>query len=97
MIGKNFDAVHIHSGTIIENAIERQTSLGVQAKVYFDRGLLVPDSIVTTLIMQKLNEPEVAERGYVLDGYPRTKEQANSLIQAGFIPKHVGIFRVYSS
>lgn len=70
-------------------AYQKQTNVGVQARAYIDRGELVPDAIITAMILQNLKDPEVVERGYILDGFPRTKQQALSLIQAGFIPDHV--------
>lgn len=83
--------MYIHSGALLETAIEKQTTIGIQAKPYIERGVLVPDIMITTLVMQRLKDPEVVEKGYVLDGFPRTKAQANSLIQAGYIPDHVGM------
>ncbi|KAI8899563.1 adenylate kinase-domain-containing protein [Globomyces pollinis-pini] len=88
-LARQFDVVHINTGKLLNQAYEKQKSNGVQAKPYIDRGMLVPDSIMVSVILQQLKEPEVLERGYILDGYPRTKQQALALLQAGYIPSHV--------
>eukprot|EP00842_Homolaphlyctis_polyrhiza_P002793 jgi/Hompol1/3514/HPOL_002540-RA len=48
--------------------MEKQTSVGLQARAYVDRGHLVPDAIVTSLVLSRLAEPDVAERGFLLEG-----------------------------
>ncbi|KAJ3305969.1 hypothetical protein HDV03_000811 [Kappamyces sp. JEL0829] len=83
------DVYHINTGYLLEKAFQKQTASGIQAKAFIDRGQLVPDHIVITLILQQLKDPEVAEKGYLLEGFPRTKNQALALCQAGFIPDHV--------
>ena len=49
---------------------------------------MVPDAYVTSLVMSRLEEPDVAMRGWILDGFPRTKEQLNALKSSGFVPNH---------
>ncbi|EGF77099.1 hypothetical protein BATDEDRAFT_5688, partial [Batrachochytrium dendrobatidis JAM81] len=68
----------VHAGSLIRNAIEKKTTIGIQAQAYLDRGHLVPDDIIISLVLSRLqNESDVIERGYVLEGYPRTREQAS--------------------
>lgn len=86
---KKYDLVHIHSGNILEKAFQKQTSAGVQAKAFIDKGQLVPEHLITIMIIQCLKDVDVVERGYLLDGFPRTKQQALAMLQAGFIPDHV--------
>ncbi len=75
-ITRQFDLVHIHAGNLLEKAYQKQTSAGIQARSYIDKGQLVPDYIITAMVMQQLKEPEVIEKGYILDGFPRTNQQA---------------------
>ncbi|KAJ3103969.1 Adenylate kinase 8 [Phlyctochytrium planicorne] len=75
-IAKSFDAVYISTGDLLQAAIEKGTSMGLQAKPFMEKGHLVPDQIMLSLVMQRLGEPDVAAKGFVLEGFPRTKEQA---------------------
>ncbi len=68
----------VSTGDILRAATARQTPLGRQAKQYMDRGELVPDDVMISLIEERLNQPD-AQRGFVLDGYPRTQGQAHAL------------------
>ncbi len=74
-LAQRFGIAHISSGDLLRQHVEQQTSLGRQIKAYLDRGDLVPDSFV----LDMLRKPVVAAAeagGYVLDGFPRTVEQA---------------------
>jgi adenylate kinase family enzyme len=64
--------------------------MGIQAKPFIERGNLVPDQVMLSLVMQRLQEPDVAARGYVLEGFPRTKEQAMAMQMKGILPTHFG-------
>ncbi len=68
----------ISTGDILRNAIKNGTKMGLEAKSYMDQGKLVPDSVVIGIIRDRLQEPDAAS-GYILDGFPRTIEQANAL------------------
>lgn len=72
---------HISTGDIFRANIKNGTELGKKAKVYMDQGLLVPDELVVDLIMDRFKEPD-CEKGYVLDGFPRTIPQAEALDRA---------------
>ena len=69
---------HISTGDILRANIKAGTPLGVEAKTYIDKGLLVPDDVVIGLVKQRLGE-EDCKNGYLLDGFPRTLEQAEAL------------------
>ena len=69
---------HISTGDILRKAVRDGTPLGLQAKSYMDSGELVPDVVVIGLVKSRLQEPD-AERGFILDGFPRTGEQAEAL------------------
>lgn len=76
---------HISSGDIFRENIKRETELGKLAKVYIDRGELVPDDVTISMIGERLSRPD-CEQGALLDGFPRTPAQANALddLLAGF-------------
>lgn len=72
---------HIASGDLLRAVIEGQTVVGRQAKPYYDRGDLVPDSIMVEMFLQRLAEPD-SVKGAILDGFPRTIAQARALDEA---------------
>ena len=72
---------HITTGELFREAIRKETELGKQAKPYYDRGDLVPDALTIGMLLERLAE-EDCMRGCLLDGFPRTLEQAKALDQA---------------
>jgi adenylate kinase len=70
--------VQISTGDILRAAVAKGTELGKEAKSYMDKGELVPDSVVIGIIEQRIQESDCA-KGFVLDGFPRTLEQARAL------------------
>lgn len=71
---------HISSGDIFRENLKKQTELGQQAKVYMDRGELVPDDLTIAMIRDRLSRPDCAS-GVLLDGFPRTPAQAAALAE----------------
>ena len=71
---------HIASGDLLRANVRENTALGQQAQPYMDRGELVPDDLILDMMAARLSEPD-AQHGYVLDGFPRTVAQAESLEQ----------------
>jgi adenylate kinase len=69
---------HVSTGDLLRDEVSRQTPLGVEAKRYMDQGLLVPDEVVIGMISSKIDETPEA-RGFIFDGFPRTKAQAEAL------------------
>ena len=69
---------HISTGDMFRSAIKNQTPTGLEAKRYMDAGQLVPDSVVIAMVKERLAMPDCAG-GYLLDGFPRTVEQAEAL------------------
>ncbi len=69
---------HISTGDIFREEIARETELGKKVKEYVDRGELVPDDIVIEIIKKRLSQPDT-RNGFILDGFPRTLEQARAL------------------
>lgn len=72
---------HIESGAIFRENIGKGTEIGVKAKEYIDRGELVPDEITIPMILGRLQEDD-CKKGWLLDGFPRSKEQAVKLDEA---------------
>jgi adenylate kinase len=71
----------ISTGDIFRDQIAKGTPLGLQAKEFVDQGEYVPDEITTTMVLERLEEPD-AHEGFILDGFPRTVPQAQSLERA---------------
>jgi adenylate kinase len=69
---------HVAPGDIFREAAASGTALGLEAKRYMDRGELVPDAVVIRMIGERLGRPD-AKQGFILDGFPRTPEQATAL------------------
>jgi len=69
---------HVASGDLLRKAYDERTELGIKAKVYLDRGELVPDDITVPMVLSRLSEPDCS-RGVLLDGFPRTIAQALAL------------------
>ena len=78
MIAAKYGIPHISTGDIFRANIKNGTELGAKAKEYMDKGELVPDELVVDLIMDRFKEDD-AQKGYVLDGFPRTIPQAEAL------------------
>ncbi len=77
-IAPAFDVPHISTGDILRAAVKRGTPMGLAAKRYMDAGDLVPDDVVIGIIRDRLGEPDTGG-GFMLDGFPRTLEQAAAL------------------
>ena len=77
-IAAKYGIPHISTGDIFRANIKEGTELGKKAKTYMDQGLLVPDELVVDLVVDRLHQDD-CKKGYVLDGFPRTIPQAESL------------------
>jgi adenylate kinase len=73
-----FHIPHISTGDMFRAAVKEGTELGKQAKACMDAGQLVPDSITIGIVKERLAKPD-CHNGFILDGFPRTTEQANAL------------------
>lgn len=80
-IAEKYKIPHISTGDIFRANIKGGTKLGMEAKAFMDQGLLVPDEITIGMLMDRIKEAD-CENGYVLDGFPRTIPQAESLKEA---------------
>jgi adenylate kinase len=78
---EDFPLAYVATGDMLRSAVEDGTDLGKEAKAYMDRGDLVPDEVIIGVILDRLSEPDTAD-GFLLDGFPRTDQQAEALDEA---------------
>jgi adenylate kinase len=78
LLQEKFAACQISTGDILRKAVADQTPLGQEAAQYINRGALVPDDVIVKLVAERLKERD-CEEGFILDGFPRTIPQAESL------------------
>jgi adenylate kinase len=77
-LAERLDVPHISTGDLFRSNLRDRTPLGVEAKRFIDAGDLVPDKVTVDMVSDRLNMPDTAE-GFILDGFPRTVSQADSL------------------
>jgi adenylate kinase len=77
-LAEKLEVPHLSTGELFRQNIDNGTKLGQQAKRYLDNGDLVPSELTNQLVDDRLNEPDAAA-GFILDGYPRSLEQAQAL------------------
>jgi adenylate kinase len=77
-ISRKYSIPHISTGDIFRQNISQMTELGKEAKKYIDKGLLVPDDLTIDIVKDRLTQND-CENGFLLDGFPRTVKQAESL------------------
>ncbi|MGL5437803.1 MAG: adenylate kinase [Lachnospiraceae bacterium] len=80
-IAEKYTISHISTGDIFRANIKNGTELGIKAKSYIDQGQLVPDDVTISMLLNRISESDCTY-GYVLDGFPRTIPQAESLAEA---------------
>jgi len=78
VVAERFGIPAISTGDIFRANVSRGTELGVEAKRYMDAGEYVPDSVTNLMVRHRIDEPD-AEKGFLLDGYPRTLAQVDEL------------------
>nr|WP_222131509.1 adenylate kinase [Pseudonocardia sp. C8] len=77
-MAKRLDVPHISTGDLFRANLRDETELGLEAKRYMDAGNLVPDEVTVGMVRDRLREPDT-EKGFILDGFPRTTAQAAAL------------------
>ncbi|MDD5246805.1 MAG: adenylate kinase [Candidatus Omnitrophica bacterium] len=77
-LAKRLELAHISTGDLLRGNVSAGTELGKQAKAYMEKGALVPDELVTGMLRERFNQDDI-KNGFILDGYPRTIKQAESL------------------
>jgi len=77
-MAERLDVPHISTGDLFRANLKQETELGLEAKRYMDAGDLVPDEVTVGMVRDRLGDPD-AEKGFILDGFPRNTAQAASL------------------
>ena len=77
LILQAYDIPHISTGDMLRENVANGTELGKEAKSYMDAGKLVPDDVINAMVEKRLQEPD-CQKGYLLDGFPRTLVQAKA-------------------
>jgi adenylate kinase len=80
-VAKKLKLAHIATGDLFRQALEQGTELGLKAKSYMEKGVLVPDQITIDMVLERLSAPD-SGGGVVLDGFPRNLKQAEALDKA---------------
>ncbi len=78
---EQYGVQHISTGDMLRGAVAAGTEMGLKAKAVMDAGNLVGDDIINGIVRERLAADDIAENGFVLDGYPRTVAQAEALVQ----------------
>ena len=78
-IVEQFHVAHISTGDMFRAAMANETEMGVLAKSYISKGELVPDEVTNGIVKERLAQNDIKETGFLLDGYPRTIDQAHAL------------------
>lgn len=89
-IAERYSLAHISTGDMLRAEIASETPLGIEAKALIDRGELVPDEIIIGMVKNRIARPDCAN-GFLLDGFPRTIPQAESLLGFSRIDRAVCI------
>jgi adenylate kinase len=79
-VSELFQVPHISTGDILRTHVAQQTDLGQKAKAFMDRGDLVPDGLILDMVLDRLHQPD-AQKGWILDGFPRNVAQATFIEQ----------------
>mmetsp|Transcript_43699 Transcript_43699/g.71324 ORF Transcript_43699/g.71324 Transcript_43699/m.71324 type:complete len:739 (+) Transcript_43699:105-2321(+) len=83
MIAEEYGLVHLSTGDMLRAAVAEGTELGRNAKTHMDGGGLVPDNLIVGIVIERIQQADCQERGWLLDGFPRTRAQADALTAEG--------------
>ncbi|KAL9223928.1 hypothetical protein vseg_000012 [Gypsophila vaccaria] len=86
LLAHQMGLVHVSTGDLLRAQVAALTEIGIQAQDYMTTGRLVPDHIVNHMVKARLSLQDAKDKGWLLDGYPRTSPQALSLQQLGITP-----------
>jgi adenylate kinase len=89
VLADHYGSLHISTGDMLREAVAAGTDFGREAKEYMDAGQLLPDDVMLGIVADRLAETDVRERGFLLDGFPRTVGQAEALV--GLTPIDIAI------
>ena len=85
MLIEKYGVVHLSTGDMLRAAVAAETEVGLQAKELMESGQLVGDDLITKVVTDRLAEPDCVAKGWMLDGFPRTRAQADALAAAGIV------------
>ena len=80
LLAAHYDIPHISTGDMLRAAVTEGTALGLEAKAVMDAGNLVSDELILGIVRDRLSQPD-AQKGFLLDGFPRTETQAEGLLE----------------
>jgi adenylate kinase len=80
LLAEHYGSVHISTGDMLREAVAAGTEFGRKAKEFMDAGQLLPDDVMLGVVEERLQQADVLERGFLLDGFPRTIPQAEALL-----------------
>lgn len=86
MLVAKYGLVHVSTGDLLREEVKKRSEIGKRAQEYMDKGILVPDSLIIDLVKQRLLQADCVEKGWLLDGFPRTRSQALAMQSAGVLP-----------
>ena len=89
-LSKKLGIPHIATGDMLRENVAQKTELGLEAKSYMDRGLLVPDQVVIDMVKERIKRSD-CKKGFILDGFPRTINQAEEIAKVAKIDRVVNI------
>lgn len=85
IIKKELGVIHLSTGDMLRAAVKDGTELGVKAKEFMDAGQLVPDDLIINVVVERLQQPDCQSKGWLLDGFPRTRAQADAIAALGIV------------
>jgi len=91
LMKKKYGLVHLSVGEILRQSMLENTDVGKRVKLYMEKGSLVPDDVVIDVVFSRLSQEDCLNKGWLLDGFPRTKIQAEALKSSKFSP-HLMLF-----
>lgn len=89
-LSRHYVVPHISTGDMLRAAVRAGTEMGMKAKAYMDRGELLPDDVMIGVVEERLARDDTANRGFILDGFPRTVAQAEALEKI-LIPRDIDV------
>ncbi|KAJ8039275.1 Adenylate kinase 8 [Holothuria leucospilota] len=89
LLASKYNLVNVSSGQLVKEAVSSQSKSGEAMRPYVERGMLVPDNLMVKLLDDRLSQVDCTTRGWVLRGFPRTREQAENLSTCGHEPNRV--------
>jgi len=81
-----YGMVHVSIGNVLRDKVRQKAESSELIAEYMTEGRLVPDELAISIVREKINSPEVQERGWLLDNFPRTSDQAEAMMELGIIP-----------